>query len=168
MTDIIMRTRNNSSVDYARETKRQLLGESVLTRSVQHQQQKQPSHLNNKENDLNVLRYNNKHYTIDDVDFDTTPESTFIDSHGSEVRYVDYYRKHYDITIKDHKQPMLTSKPKKRNPREFSTCQVLLRPVLDSLDERCRGSGEAHLPRPRAVLPDRHQRGDQEQLRGGW
>lgn len=39
------------------------------------------------------LRYNNKTYRVDDIDWDQNPKSTFKKADGSEVSFLDYYRK---------------------------------------------------------------------------
>lgn len=61
--------------------------------------------------------YNNHTYRIEDVDFDTSPSSTFPMKNGQHVSYQDYYRNKYRIEITDASQPMLVtrSKPKQRN-----------------------------------------------------
>ena len=45
---------------------------------------------------FSLLRYNNKTYRIDDIDWDKTPASTFEMSRGgregSQISYVDYYQ----------------------------------------------------------------------------
>ena len=56
---------------------------------------------------LSVLtRYNNRMYRIDEILFDKNPEATF-DCQGTQVSFVDYYKKHYNIDIKDRGQPLL-------------------------------------------------------------
>lgn len=56
---------------------------------------------------LSILtRYNNKMYRIDDILFDKNPMSTF-DLRGEPVTFVEYYKKQYDIEIKDKGQPLL-------------------------------------------------------------
>lgn len=52
--------------------------------------------------------YNNKTYTIGDVDFDQTPLSTFKTRNG-EISYVDYYKVNHGVDIHDLKQPLLIS-----------------------------------------------------------
>ena len=51
-------------------------------------------------------RYNNKCYRVDDIDWSMTPSSKFTDHIGKEKSFMDYYKKQYNITIKDPKQPM--------------------------------------------------------------
>lgn len=52
--------------------------------------------------------YNNKTYTIHDVDFNQTPKNTFKTKTG-QVSYVDYYKMNYGVDIHDVDQPMLIS-----------------------------------------------------------
>ena len=59
-----------------------------------------------------MFRYNNKSYRIDDIDFNQTPNDTFVDHYGREKAYKDYYREHYNLEIKDLKQPLLMSRAK--------------------------------------------------------
>lgn len=61
--------------------------------------------------------YNNNTYRIEDVDFDTSPSSTFAMKSGDNVSYQDYYKRKYNITITNATQPMLVTrtKPKARN-----------------------------------------------------
>lgn len=61
-----------------------------------------------------LTRYNNKMYRVDDIEFSSTPETRFPTRTGEEISFVDYYKKQYDITIKDRKQPMLISRQKRK------------------------------------------------------
>ncbi|XP_034240768.1 piwi-like protein Ago3 isoform X2 [Thrips palmi] len=61
-----------------------------------------------------LTRYNDKLYRVDDIGFDMSPQDTFPDRGGGETSFVDYYKKQYDITIRDLKQPLLISKEKKK------------------------------------------------------
>lgn len=47
-----------------------------------------------------LTTYNNKTYRVDDVDFDSSPKSTFSKPDGSQISYIDYYRKKYNIKIR--------------------------------------------------------------------
>lgn len=77
-----------------------------------------------------LMRYNNKNYRIDDIAFDSTPESTFSTATG-ETSYLDYYKNHYQIEIKDHKQPMLISiKERKIDGKEAEPLKFCLVPEL--------------------------------------
>lgn len=75
-----------------------------------------------------LTRYNNRTYRIDDIDFSLTPSSMFETSHGP-ISYVDYYKKHYAIEIKDLKQPLLISRKERRisgkpQPEELTFCII--------------------------------------------
>lgn len=59
---------------------------------------------------LSVLtRYNNKTYRIDEILFDQNPQATF-DCQGKPISFVQYYKEHYDIDIKDKEQPLLLNR----------------------------------------------------------
>lgn len=45
--------------------------------------------------------YNNKTYRVDDVDFSLNPLSTFLYKNNETLTYVEYYKRRYQITIKD-------------------------------------------------------------------
>ncbi|XP_025198064.1 piwi-like protein Ago3 [Melanaphis sacchari] len=61
-----------------------------------------------------ITHYNRKTYRVDDVDFSMNPLSTFNQS-GVEVSYKDYYKKMYDIEIKNLSQPMIITKAKRKD-----------------------------------------------------
>lgn len=106
----ILRQCTSQHGDYQTEFKSQVLGKTVLT------------------------DYNNKTYTVDDVDFETNPLSTF-DTKNGPVSYKDYYQKRYNIKIRDVKQPILISKPKMRDVRGGRNEFICLIPEL------CRATG---------------------------
>ncbi|NWI90149.1 PIWL1 protein, partial [Pitta sordida] len=56
-----------------------------------------------------LTRYNNKTYRIDDINWDSNPMGTFRKSDGSEISFMDYYKKQYNIDIAERKQPLLVS-----------------------------------------------------------
>lgn len=62
-----------------------------------------------------LTRYNNNLYTIDDIDWDRTPLSTFKLSTGTDITFLDYYKRQYNIDIIDLEQPLLVSKTKIKN-----------------------------------------------------
>jgi aubergine len=78
--------------------------------------------------------YNNKTYRVDDVDFESSPSSTFSTKDG-DISYVDYYKKRYNITIRDGRQPMLISRAKARDLRGGQNELMALVPEL------CRSTG---------------------------
>lgn len=53
-----------------------------------------------------LTRYNNLNYRIDEIAFDKTPMDTF-ESNNKEISFFEYYKTHYNIEIKDIKQPLL-------------------------------------------------------------
>uniref|UniRef100_A0A1B0DD99 Uncharacterized protein n=1 Tax=Phlebotomus papatasi TaxID=29031 RepID=A0A1B0DD99_PHLPP len=53
-----------------------------------------------------LTRYNNQTYCIHDVDFNLSPKHTF-NRNGEEIDFVEYYRRNYNITIRDENQPLL-------------------------------------------------------------
>ncbi|XP_035903682.1 protein aubergine-like [Anopheles stephensi] len=74
--------------------------------------------------------YNQKMYKICDVDFNVSPSSSFSTKDGSSITFMDYYKKQYNITIRDPKQPMLVSMPSERMARIGITSPILLVPEL--------------------------------------
>uniref|UniRef100_A0A182RCZ1 Aubergine n=1 Tax=Anopheles funestus TaxID=62324 RepID=A0A182RCZ1_ANOFN len=74
--------------------------------------------------------YNQKMYKICDVDFNSSPSSTFPTKEGDNITFIDYYKKQYNITIRDPKQPMLISLPNERLVRLGMDKPILLVPEL--------------------------------------
>jgi len=72
-----------------------------------------------------LTRYNNKCYKVDDIDWEMTPGSKFVDHNGEEKSFVDYYKKHYGIEIKDSKQPMLINRAKKKTTEEADVAKLI-------------------------------------------
>lgn len=64
-----------------------------------------------------LTRYNNKTYRIDDINFDMNPMTKFKTRDGSEITFVEYYKKTHDIEIYDKQQPLIVSNPKAREVR---------------------------------------------------
>ncbi|NXM66782.1 PIWL1 protein, partial [Serilophus lunatus] len=60
-----------------------------------------------------LTRYNNRTYRIDDINWDGNPMGTFRKSDGSEITFMEYYKKQYSIDITDPKQPLLISQLKR-------------------------------------------------------
>lgn len=67
---------------------------------------------------VTLTRYNNKTYKIDDIAWDMNPMSTFTSHEGPDITFKDYYKKAYDIEIKDLGQPLLINKAKKKDVKE--------------------------------------------------
>ncbi|XP_014216976.1 piwi-like protein Siwi [Copidosoma floridanum] len=77
-----------------------------------------------------ITHYNNRTYKVDDVDFSTSPLSTFQKRDSSAISYGDYYRDKHKVTIKDSKQPLLVSKATARDRRAGVSELVYLIPEL--------------------------------------
>lgn len=91
---------------FEEETKKQLVGNIVLT------------------------RYNNKTYRIDDVAFDQNPKCTFTFHTGEQMSYLDYYRNVYSKEIQDPEQPLLVHRPKDKEVQRGKPGLVCLIPEL--------------------------------------
>uniref|UniRef100_UPI002DDDBD8F Piwi n=1 Tax=Ephydatia fluviatilis TaxID=31330 RepID=UPI002DDDBD8F len=61
-----------------------------------------------------LTRYNNRTYEIDDIAWDKNPRCAFQDHAGSQITFVDYYKRAYDLDITDLEQPLLIHRPKKK------------------------------------------------------
>uniref|UniRef100_A0A1A9VI45 Aubergine n=1 Tax=Glossina austeni TaxID=7395 RepID=A0A1A9VI45_GLOAU len=81
-----------------------------------------------------LTHYNNKTYRVDDINFELSPLSKFPTKDG-DITYVQYYKQKYNITINDHQQPMLLSRPTEKNMRGGQNEFILLVPEL------CRATG---------------------------
>lgn len=75
-----------------------------------------------------ITRYNNKTYRIDDIAWDKNPSQTFPKRDGSEISYAQYYKERYGITIRDLKQPLIISMPKRSEIRAGQEGPVYLVP----------------------------------------
>ncbi|CAL1299772.1 unnamed protein product [Larinioides sclopetarius] len=60
-----------------------------------------------------MTNYNNRTYSIEDIDWSLNPSKTF-DSKEGPISYIEYYKKQYDIQIQDMKQPLLLCKSKEK------------------------------------------------------
>ncbi|NWV74816.1 PIWL1 protein, partial [Dasyornis broadbenti] len=78
-----------------------------------------------------LTKYNNRTYRIDDIDWDNNPKGTFRKSDGSEMSFVEYYKKQYNLEISDWMQPVLISQMKRK--RGNIQGSVALIPELCSL-----------------------------------
>lgn len=67
---------------------------------------------------------------MDDFDWDARPTSTFKLRKGEEISYQDYYKKNYSIDIGDLNQPLLVSRPKKKDIKVGRTEPIYLLPEL--------------------------------------
>jgi len=65
-------------------------------------------------NTIVVTTYNNRHYRIDAIMWDMTPESTFETTEGTSIQFKDYYAQYWRKQIRAIDQPLL--KCERRNP----------------------------------------------------
>ncbi|KAK2155427.1 hypothetical protein NP493_2079g00007 [Ridgeia piscesae] len=107
--DVMYEMYNTGMRDFHGECSKKLIGEIVLT------------------------RYNNKTYRVDDIDWEKNPDDKFKTFDGSEISFVDYYKKHHNIDVRDGKQPLLVSRPKKKDIRRGMDGPILLLPELCTL-----------------------------------
>ncbi|XP_035708343.1 piwi-like protein Siwi [Folsomia candida] len=82
-----------------------------------------------------MTHYNRKTYRVDDIDWDNSPMSTFdmkgaagSAGVGGTVTFVDYFAQKYGLVCTDMRQPMLVSRPKKRDYHRGQIGSVLLIP----------------------------------------
>ena len=61
-----------------------------------------------------MTKYNNRTYRIDDVDETANPNSSFTLADGRSMTFVEYYRQHYNLEIRDHRQWMLVHRPRRQ------------------------------------------------------
>nr|XP_009930781.1 PREDICTED: piwi-like protein 1 isoform X1 [Opisthocomus hoazin] len=76
-----------------------------------------------------LTKYNNRTYRVDDIDWDANPQCTFRKADGSEISFVDYYRRQYNQEITDLDQPVLISESKRRR-GSMAVVPVVLIPEL--------------------------------------
>ncbi|XP_058053389.1 protein aubergine-like [Anopheles bellator] len=74
--------------------------------------------------------YNQKTYKISDVDWNTTPSSTFTKKDGTAITFLQYFQDTYNRRIRDPKQPMLVSTPTMRQKRAGILTPIYLVPEL--------------------------------------
>ncbi|XP_051887860.1 piwi-like protein 1 [Pristis pectinata] len=77
-----------------------------------------------------LTRYNNKTYRIDDIDWVQNPRSTFKKADGTQISYIDYYKKQYSMDIIDVNQPVLISQPRRQGPGGTIMGPICLIPEL--------------------------------------
>jgi len=72
-----------------------------------------------------ITRYNNATYKIDELDFDASPQDVFTDDKGEELKMTEYYKRKYNIVIKDEKQPLLVHlKNSQGHDKPFKICLI--------------------------------------------
>lgn len=68
-------------------------------------------------------------YTVNDVEFNSSPESSFETSNGK-ITFLQYFKEQYNIIIRDPRQPMLVSRAKPRDIRAGKQELLYLVPEL--------------------------------------
>lgn len=71
----------------------------------------------------------NRTYTVNDVEYNTTAETSFQTSNGN-TTFVQYFKERYNIIIRDPRQPMLVSRSKPRDIRAGLPELIYLVPEL--------------------------------------
>lgn len=103
--DLLLELKNKGG-DFQSEFKKQIVGTTVLT------------------------DFNNQTYRIDDVNFLLSPVHKFKKRDGTEQSIGEYYLLKHKIRIQDRGQPLLVSKPTRKDQRGGSSEEVLLVPEL--------------------------------------
>lgn len=80
-----------------------------------------------------MTNYNKKTYRIDDIDWDQKPTDTFPKKNGERISFEQYYREQYNIRIRETRQPLLVSLPKKSDKNAGNDSPILLVPELCAL-----------------------------------
>lgn len=107
--DILTEMQRNNT-DYREQFAKLVLGSTVLT------------------------DYSNKTYRVDEIDWEGNPNSTF-DTKEGKVSYIDYYRRRYQINIRDENQPLVLSRIKEKQRKLGPPEMIALIPEL------CRATG---------------------------
>ncbi|CAF1161007.1 unnamed protein product [Adineta ricciae] len=77
-----------------------------------------------------LTTYNSRTYKIDEIAWERSPMQMFPMRDGTEYSFLQYYREKYQLNIIDHTQPLLVSRPSKRDRRAGVTTPFLLIPEL--------------------------------------
>lgn len=86
------------------------------------------------EGQLVITPYNNKTYRIDIVDFDKTPMSTFhLHRENRDVTFTEYFKSKYNVVIKSMAQPLLVSRPSRRDLSRGDDQPIYLIPELSGM-----------------------------------
>ncbi|ODN03707.1 Protein aubergine [Orchesella cincta] len=73
--------------------------------------------------------YNRQTYQVDDIKWDSSPTQSF-DFQGKQITFMDYFKTKYNINISDPRQPLLVSRPKKKDFHRGTRQPILLIPEL--------------------------------------
>lgn len=62
-----------------------------------------------------ITRYNNRTYRIDEIDWESNPQSTFTKKSGEKVSYAKYYSETYNLSLHHIQPPLLINFNRRRN-----------------------------------------------------
>jgi len=78
-----------------------------------------------------MTHYNKRTYRIDDIDFEQNGLSTFhLRKEDKDISYVDYYKNRYHVDVRYPKQPLLVSRPTRRDLNRGDDKPIYLLPEL--------------------------------------
>lgn len=78
-----------------------------------------------------MTHYNKRTYRIDDIDFEQSALSTFhLRKEDRDISYVDYYKSRYQVDVRYPKQPLLVSRPTRRDVNRGDDKPIYLLPEL--------------------------------------
>jgi aubergine-like protein len=78
-----------------------------------------------------MTHYNKRTYRIDDIDFEQNASSTFhLRKEDTDISYVDYYKNRYQVVVRNPTQPLLVSRPTRRDVNRGDDKPIYLLPEL--------------------------------------
>ncbi|XP_057371400.1 piwi-like protein Siwi [Daphnia carinata] len=78
-----------------------------------------------------MTHYNKRTYRIDDLDYTKNPQSTFhLRKEDRDISYLEYYKKRYNIDVRHPTQPLLVSRPTRRDTNRGDDQPIYLIPEL--------------------------------------
>ena len=78
-----------------------------------------------------MTHYNKRTYRIDDIDFTKNANSTFhLRREDRNISYAEYYKKRYEIEVRQPTQPLLVSRPSRRDVNRGDDQPIYLIPEL--------------------------------------
>lgn len=90
-----------------------------------------------------MTHYNKKTYRIDDIDFQKNCKSTFhLRKEDRDITYLEYYSKRYQVQVRNPTQPLLVSRPTRRDVNRGDDQPIYLIPELCGMtglteEQRC-------------------------------
>lgn len=78
-----------------------------------------------------MTHYNKKTYRIDDIDFEKNPRSTFhLRKEDRDITYLEYHVNRYQVQVRNESQPLLVSRPSRRDMNRGDDQPIYLIPEL--------------------------------------